>query len=800
MKNKFLIIIIYSLLFSSLCAENLNIQSKKISIDKKNKISIFEDDVIVTTNNQSKIKSEYAKLDKNTNILILEKNVQLEDQSGNIIETDYAEYKKNSNIFESKGKTKIVTSESYIIDGSDIKYDSKNKIIRSSKETTITDLEINKIYSENFEYNLIKFFFKSVGSINIIDKLNNSYKFSQIYIDTKKKEIIGTDAKAFMNQDDFKLDSRNKPRIFSNSIKISNNDESEFNKSVFTLCDYRSEDKCPPWEIRSSKMLHDNKKKTIYYENALIKVYNIPVFYIPKISHPDPTVDRRSGFLPPSYSDTKNLGEGLKIPYFFDLGIDKNFTLTSNIYLSENPLFLGSYHQAFKNSFLMTDFGYTPGYKKTSLKKKAGAKSHFFSKYEKNFITKNSSENSLKINIQEVSNDKYLKLYKIKSNLVDNNINSIEKSLEFSSEKENSFFGFNAAVYETLKESYNDKYEYILPEITLDKNLEINNNFGYLDYQANIKAENYDTNKTTKFFTNDFNWESRDIITKFGLNNKLLGNLRNINYETKNIDLYKNDFTSEIYGSTGFFTSLDLTKNYRNTEHLFSPKFFIRYAPGSMRKEDSGSRLTPLSAFSINRLNKNENFETGLTGTIGFDYTINEENNKKFDFSIAQIINKEENKKMSSESSMDEKLSDLVGSASYTKGNMNLSYNFNLDQNYNELNYNELSTSFNFTPFSVNFDYLKEQKHLGDQEYFKTKLGIIDSEKSEISFETKRNLVTSSSEYYNLSYEYINDCLRAGLVYRREFYNDSEIEPENSLMFKITLSPFGDVFSPSFSN
>ena len=49
----------------------------------------------------------------------------------------------------------------------------------------------------------------------------------------------------------------------------------------------------------------------------------------------------------------------------------------------------------------------------------------------------------------------------------------------------------------------------------------------------------------------------------------------------------------------------------------------------------------------------------------------------------------------------------------------------------------------------------------------------------------------NSSEYYNLSYEYINDCLRAGLVYRREFYNDSELEPENSLMFKITITPFG---------
>ena len=575
MKNKFLIFIIYGLLFCSLYAENMNIQSKKISIDKKNEISIFEGDVVVTTDNQSKLKSDYAKLDKKTNILILEKNVQLEDQNGNFIETNYAEYKKNLNIFETKGETKIITSEKYIIDGYDINYDNKSETIRSSKKTVITDLETNKIYLENFEYNFIKFFFKSVGSINIIDKLDNSYKFSQIYIDTKKKEIIGTDAKAFMNHDDFKADSKNKPRIFSNSIKISNNGESEFNKSVFTLCDYRPEDKCPPWEIRSSHMLHDNKKKTIYYENALIKVYNIPVFYIPKMSHPDPTVDRRSGFLPPSYMDTTNLGEGLAIPYFFDLGIDKNLTLTSNIYLRENPLFMGSYHQVFKNSFLMTDFGYTPGYKKTNLKKKAGEKSHFFSKYEKSFTTKNNSQNNFKINFQEVSNDKYLKLYKIKSNLVERNMNTIEKSFEFTSENENSFFALNAAVYETLLENYNDKYEYLFPEIIFDKNLNINDNFGYLDYQVNIKAENYDTNKSSKFFTNDFNWESIDLKSNLGWNNRILGHFRNTNYETKNEKLFKDDFTSEIDGALGLFSSLELSKNYSNTEHFFTPKFFV---------------------------------------------------------------------------------------------------------------------------------------------------------------------------------------------------------------------------------
>ena len=88
---------------------------------------------------------------------------------------------------------------------------------------------------------------------------------------------------------------------------------------------------------------------------------------------------------------------------------------------------------------------------------------------------------------------------------------------------------------------------------------------------------------------------------------------------------------------------------------------------------------------------------------------------------------------------------------------------------------------------------------IGNQEYIKSNIELINGKYGLFSAGTKRNLITNSAEYYNLSYEYINDCLRAGIVYRREFYNDSEIEPENSLMFKVTLTPFGDISSPSFS-
>ena len=78
---------------------------------------------------------------------------------------------------------------------------------------------------------------------------------------------------------------------------------------------------------------------------------------------------------------------------------------------------------------------------------------------------------TLNITIQDVSNDKYLKLYKIDTNLVDYETDNLESSIDFTHQNDNSFLGINTSIFETLNENYNDKYEYILPEITYDKNL-----------------------------------------------------------------------------------------------------------------------------------------------------------------------------------------------------------------------------------------------------------------------------------------------------------------------------------------
>ena len=117
-------------------------------------------------------------------------------------------------------------------------------------------------------------------------------------------------------------------------------------------------------------MRHDNKKKTIYYDNAVIKFYKVPIFYIPKLNHPDPTVERRSGFLVPSYSDTKNLGSDINIPFYWAISDNKDLTINNRLFASEHPLFVGDYRHVFKDSKLDINFGYTGGYKTEASNKK----------------------------------------------------------------------------------------------------------------------------------------------------------------------------------------------------------------------------------------------------------------------------------------------------------------------------------------------------------------------------------------------------------------------------------------------
>ena len=794
MKNNFIVFIILSILTKNVMAENLSIKSENISIDKKTQTTIFKDNVIIEDEIGNIIKSDYAEYDKKNNIIYLRENVIINDIDNNILKTKQATYNEILKIFKADGPTTLESPKGYFLKGSDISLNNKNKTIFSDNSATLKDLDGNSISLENFEYISLKKIFKSLGKIKVKDKKDNTYFFSQIIIDTKNNEMIGTDVKAYLNDEQFKINKKNKPRIYANTAQLKEAGTS-FQKSTFTFCNYRDEDKCPPWEFSAQEMSHDAAKKTIYYENALIRIYNVPVMYLPYFFHPDPTVKRRSGFLTPNFKNVKSLGASTTIPYFYAINDDKDITISNRIFTEHHPLVLAEYKQAFKDSNLVVDLGYTEGLKKSNTKKNAGQRSHSFLRYVKNF-NKNSRSNELELNLENISNRKYLKTYKIQTDLINSDENILENYLKFNSSGEDDFIGIEATVFESLKKDTSEKYEYILPSATYSKNIVNGDSIGNIDFTSNFKIENNDTNKTKKTLINDFSWGFKDLFFENGVKSRIFSEVKNVNYDSKNIEGLKSDQTSEVFGALGYLSEIDFYKDFNEyNRHLFTPKILLRYAPGNMKQETTGGRINDLNIFTLNRTPSNDNFESGLSTTLGFNYEIDSKE-KKFLFSGGQVINQKENKKMSSESSLDEKVSDFVGSANFNYNKkFNFDYKFALDQNYKDLNYNDLNTTINFNSVDLNFNYLKETKHYGQKEYFETNVSYLMDTNEKLSIKGKRNLITNSAEYYDLSYEYFNDCLRAGLVYRREFYNDSEVEPEDSLMFKITLIPFGNLAS-----
>ena len=104
-----------------------------------------------------------------------------------------------------------------------------------------------------------------------------------------------------------------------------------FDKGVYTACGSCADnpDKPPTWQIKAKRIIHKESEKMVYYEDPRIEFWGVPVAYLPFLSHPDPTVKRKSGLLAPGYVFSDELGVGVSIPYHWVLSPDKDVTFTA---------------------------------------------------------------------------------------------------------------------------------------------------------------------------------------------------------------------------------------------------------------------------------------------------------------------------------------------------------------------------------------------------------------------------------------------------------------------------------------
>ena len=218
----------------------------------------------------------------------------------------------------------------------------------------------------------------------------------------------------------------------------------------------------------------------------------------------------------------------------------------------------------------------------------------------------------------------------------------------------------------------------------------------------------------------------------------------------------------------------------------------------NISNEDRQLNITNI--FSSNRLGQNDSLEGGQSLTLGFDYELQTIENKKiFTSKLGQVFRDKNDDKLPITSSMTNKSSDIVGQIGiYPNDNINFNYNFSADNSLDTMNYNYTTAGIKINNFITSFEFLEENNFIGSDSYFSRNIAYNFNESNSIKLNTRRNRKRDLTEYYNLIYQYKNDCLAASVEYNKNYYDDRDIKPNEEIFFSLTITPFTTVDSPQF--
>ena len=763
----------------------------KLELNKKEKIHKISGNIFYKDEKQNKVFSDFLVIDENNQTYTFVDNILIENNVNGIkINSKKIIYELSKNLITSVGETQINKSNNYFIETDDLTFDKNKNIIFTNKKSLITDNFKNLINLQKFRLNLQKNQIRGEKA-KIQDKESNIYEIEKIYYDLDENKIYGKDI--VINDDNNLLSSKNHLARSKSRSLISEKDNLTLKKTVYTNCKKRR-DKCPAWLIQAEEINHDKKNKIVNYKNATLKFYDIPVIYFPKFFHPDPTVERQSGFLTPVVS-SQSSGGYLQLPYFLAISESSDFTFSPRIYNDLKNLYQGEYRKVTKNSSHIFDAGIKND--DPLLKSRKSTDTHFFSN---SIINPNLSffdETEINIKLQSVSNEKYLKQYNVKSPLVESQT-TLNSRIQFDGFNDDFEFSISSEIYEDLsKKNKNDRHEFILPNFNIMKNMETS-----LDGQLKISSTGYnkiyDTNVNEKIFINDLSYKSLDFINNSGFVSNYELILRNFNADSKNSKSYKNKTENTLNGLFQFDSKIPLKKESSKFRKILNPIISLKINPNKSNRNISNEEkfVDFTNIFSINRLSSNEVLEGGQSISLGSEYRILDKMNdldEIFSFNLAASFRKDKNEDLPIESYLGQKTSNIVGQSKVKINNfIDINYDFLGDNNLGDFNYHKMKSNFRINNFVTSFEFIEENNDVGKESFISNETSLALNDNNNLLFRTRKNKKTNLTEYYDLIYQYKMDCLTAGIEYKKSYYTDETVKPEESIFFSITFLPFNN--------
>jgi LPS-assembly protein len=589
----------------------------------------------------------------------------------------------------------------------------------------------------------------------------------------------------------------------------------EFRKAVYSPCKLCEEDptRAPIWQVKAFKVTHDQETKDVTYRDAYLEFYGIPIMYTPFLSHPDPTVERRTGLLAPTYGSDSDLGTTISTPYYIDIAPNMDATLTPLVTTGEGIVGSGEFRHrlsasAYKLSGSLTHGSPDDGGGDEFRGHIKGDLRHEFDRTWRGGA-----------DLHLATDDTYLRRYNFDSP------DTLENRVFAEGFRGRNYASANAYYFQGQRVT-DDQGDtpIVFPNLDINYVSEPARHGGLWKLDADILALSRTDGTDTRRLSAKTKWEL-PYISRLGEVYRVFASLQTDAYwvdELAERDSPTNNISGvsgRVFPQAGMEWRLPFARKEDRFTQVVEPIFSVILAPNGQNREripneDSQSfEFDDTNLFSENRFGGIDRVEGGPRVTYGLNSGVFGLNSGFSSFFIGQSYRLIDDDDFGEGTGLEDHFSDIVGRVEISPTRyLNALYRFRLDKNGFSPKRNELEATIGVNALRLNVNYLSlDQQNLSDildpEDEFRDREEITFGFTSQVTdrwrfgANTRRDLTSGGGSLRHGAFlNYEDECFHFQVDYARTFTRDRDIQPSDTIMFRVVFKTLGEVTTSTGAN
>ncbi len=592
----------------------------------------------------------------------------------------------------------------------------------------------------------------------------------------------------------------------------------EVGRAVYSPCALCEEDpdRAPLWQLRAGRVIHDSETKDIIYEDAFLDFFGVPVFYTPYFSHPDPSVDRRSGFLAPQIGSTSDLGPFLRTFYYWNIAPNQDATIQVGGTRDAGGILGGEYRHRFEYGQIVLDGSVNESDRTelvgtTEIVEQDEIRGHVFADAEFHL-----NENwRVGADIRQSSDDTYLDQFEISGE-------DVLRSRAYAE----GFYGLSFAAaeayrFQDLRRDTIDQ-PLVAPILTYEHMGEPGSLLGgrwfasadalnLIRDRDPVTLQSETEGVDTRRFSLETGWE-REFRTDFGLLTNLSTAVRGDFYWSDDVPVagsatVTEDDVTELraFPRATITSSFPLIRQQGTIQQLVEPIVSFTAAPNQgdvdeIPNNDSVDvEFDEINLFSDSRFPGVDRVEGGLRFTYGLRLGVYGFGGGSTTLFAGQSYSLDEDNDFPEGSGLEDRQSDWVGRLTVTPSPFfNLDYRFRFDHQTFDGRRQEISLIAGPDLFRVGANYTFVDQIAGtgsddDVEEVTARFSSRVAENWLLSGSFRRDLELDESREISLGLAYGDECITFGVDLRRDFTEDRDTSSGDSIFFTLNLRNLGEL-------